>query len=79
MPALDADEQHPPDEQDRPHFASFVLRCWKGESGQVRARLLDVHSGVSHPLADLADLPGLVDRLLAETVQEAAADMDNHS
>jgi len=79
MPTLGASEQHPPDEQDRPHLASFVLRCWQGEGGRVRARLLDVHSGINHPLSDLTDLPGLVERLLAQTVQVPPNEVGNRS
>ncbi len=48
------------------HFTSFVLRCWVGDGGQMRARLTDVHSGLSYPVADPADLPGLVSHLVAQ-------------
>lgn len=54
------------EESDAPHYASFILRCWTGKGGKVRVRLIDVHSGVSRPVTDLADLPGLVRRLVAE-------------
>lgn len=47
-----------------PYYASFVLRCWTCETGQIRARLTDVHSGISYPVTDLADLPGLVRRMV---------------
>lgn len=47
-----------------PHHASYILRCWTGDMGQIRARLIDVHSGVTWPVADLLDLPGLVQRLM---------------
>ena len=43
---------------------SFILRCWIDASGEVRARLIDVHSGVGYPLDRLSDLPGLVRRLV---------------
>ena len=56
-------------EPDLSHHASFVLRCWTSDE-QVRARLIDVHSGVTRPLADLAELPGLVRRLMAEALLE---------
>jgi hypothetical protein len=32
--------------------------------GQIRARLIDVHSGATWPVADLVDLPALVRRLM---------------
>ncbi len=52
------------DDLDPDHRASFVLRCWIDTEGEVRARLIDVHSGVGYPLARLSDLPGLIQRLL---------------
>jgi hypothetical protein len=51
---------------DPPHYASFVLRCWTS-GGQVRARLIDVLSGASYPVADLQELPSLVERLVAKS------------
>ncbi len=52
--------------RESPHYASFVLRCWTCEMGQIRARLTDVHSGISYPVTDLADLPGLVRRMVTQ-------------
>ena len=49
-----------------PHYTSFILRCWFSDTGQLRARLIDVQSGASHLVKDWADLPELV-RCLAET------------
>jgi hypothetical protein len=49
------------------HHASFVLRCWTDAAGGVRVRLIEVHSGVSYPLARLVDLPDLVRRLLVRS------------
>jgi hypothetical protein len=46
------------------HRASYILRCWTDTVGGVRVRLIDARSGVSYPLARLADLPDLVRRLL---------------
>lgn len=63
-PAFDSREPEPP------HYASFVLRCWTGDLGQIHARLIDVHSGVSRPVSDLAELPGLVRHL----IEQAAPD-----
>jgi hypothetical protein len=50
------------------HYASFVLRCWIGGSGRIQARLIDVQSGISHPLASLADLPQQVQHLMAPAI-----------
>jgi len=47
-----------------PQHASFILRCWTGAHGQARGRLIDVRSGRDYPMANLADLPELVQRLL---------------
>jgi hypothetical protein len=58
---------HPPPDQEMTtssHHASYILRCWTGDLGQIRARLIDVHSGVTWPVADLFDLPGLLQRLM---------------
>ncbi len=44
---------------------SFILRCWPGATGQVRARLIDVRSKQAYPVARLADLPALIERLLS--------------
>ena len=52
------------DDFDPNRRASFVLRCWIDAEGEVRARLIDVHSGVGYPLAHPSDLPGLIQRLL---------------
>lgn len=48
-----------------PDYASFILRCWTNKQGQVRARLIDVHSGVSHPVTSLTTLPELIRGLVA--------------
>ena len=53
-----------------PRYASFILRCWTSDAGQLRARMIDVRSGVSRPLADLAELPGLVRHLMAEALPD---------
>jgi hypothetical protein len=55
------------EEAGSPLYASFILRCWIDESGQTRARLVDVQSGVSHMLNDLDAVSDLVRRLLART------------
>jgi hypothetical protein len=49
-----------------PRYASFILRCWTSDGGELRARLIDVRSGISRPLADLSELPGLIRQLTAE-------------
>ena len=56
------------EEPDTIHHASFILRCWTDEAREMRARLIDVRSGISYPLTDLAGLPALVRRLVTETV-----------
>ena len=38
--------------QSTSHPVSFVMRCWVGRGEVVRARVTDVRSGVSYPLAD---------------------------
>lgn len=55
-----------------PPHTSFVLRCWTDTDGGFRARLIDVLTGVGHPVAVLADLPPLIERLLARPQQPAA-------
>lgn len=50
-----------------PHYASFILRCQASTGGRVRARLVDVRSGISCPVHDLDELPDIVRRLLAQT------------
>ena len=67
--AIDDHAPHPPirpEEPDLPRYASFVLRCWTGADGHVRARLIDANSGVGHPIGELGELPQLVRRLLEE-------------
>ncbi len=59
------EERHKP-----PTYASFVLRCWTGDAGQIRARLIDLNSGVSYAVADLARLPGLVRHLTTGDLPE---------
>ena len=60
--------------EDAPQYASFLLRCWAGEGGRVRARLIEVRSGLSYPLADLAGLPSLVQHLVARAGQATLPD-----
>ena len=57
------------DDFDPNHRASFVLRCWIDAEGEVRARLIDAHSGVDYPLARQSDLPGLIRRLLLRQLE----------
>ncbi len=56
--------------------ASFVLRCWIDAEGEVHTRLIDVHSGVSYPLAHQSDLPELIWRLLLQ--RSEAPDVSAH-
>jgi len=60
---------------DLPHYASFILRCWIGEQGQIHARLIDVNSGIGQPLADLEELPRQV-RLMMERAVIPAPSQD---
>ena len=55
------------EEHNLPLYSSFILRCWIGRGGQVRARLIEVRSGVSHPVIDLDELPELLYRLITNT------------
>jgi hypothetical protein len=50
-----------------PRYASFILRCWIGEEGQLRARLIDIRTGVGHIIGNLDLLPDLVHRLVTNT------------
>jgi len=58
-----------------PSGASFVLRCWLTANGHARGYLLDVRSGVKHPVPDLAELPDLV-RSLISMLAESGRDQD---
>ncbi len=49
-----------------PRYVSFILRCHVNTEGSVRVRLLDVRSGVSCPVGDLDELPGIVRRLMSD-------------
>jgi hypothetical protein len=53
-----------------PHYMSFILRCWTSDTGLIRCRLIDVHSGSSCPVADLSDLPDLVRRWVIQAVPD---------
>ena len=52
---------------DAVHHASFVLRCWIDTQGCFRARLIDVLTGVSYPVAGLVDLGTLIEQLMARS------------
>jgi len=64
-PDVDSDIAPDRSESDPPQFTSLILRCWRGEMGQLRIRLVNVNSGVSHLVADLNELPDLVRRQVA--------------
>jgi len=66
LPTRSLDNQ----EAESPHYASFILRCWTSDLGQIRARLIDVHTGVSRPVTDLDELPGLVRHLVAQALPD---------
>lgn len=50
-----------------PCYTSFILRCWTSEEGQLRARLIDIRTGVGYVIGSLAVLPDLVYRLVTNT------------
>jgi len=59
------------------HPVSFVMRCWVVRGDTVRARLTEVRTGVSYPLADLADLPALVRSLVLDaSLPSSSTDSD---
>jgi hypothetical protein len=55
----------------RTYYASFILRCQASPDGRVRARLVNVRSGLSWPVNDLDELPDIVRRLLTQSAPEA--------
>lgn len=55
----------PSDKDGVSRYAAFVLRCLVDEQGQVRGRVLDAGSGVSHSFADVDELPWLIRRLVS--------------
>ena len=54
-------------------YASFILRCWLGDREQMRARLVDVNSGVSYPVSHLNQLPRLLGQLLRRALFQPPA------
>jgi hypothetical protein len=52
-------------EEKPPRYTSFILRCWVDGQGEIRCRLVEVGSGISHPLRDLVALPALVKHLVS--------------
>ena len=63
----------PHDQTDGAHtyYASFILRCQVSPGGRVRARLVNVRSGLSWPVNVLDELPEIVRRLLAQSAPVA--------
>jgi hypothetical protein len=53
-----------------PHYTSFILRCHVDTDGRVRARLVDVRSGISCPIGDLEEVPGIVRGLLTPVAED---------
>jgi hypothetical protein len=45
-------------------YQTYILRCWVGEGRQIRARLIAVSTGVSHPVGNLAELPETLKQLI---------------
>lgn len=64
------DPEHAPSRDiqvtDASGHASFILRCWAAPGQPVRVRIVDVNTGVSHPVADLNTLPAFLRELIAE-------------
>lgn len=60
------------------HYVSFIVRCWQDSEAHLRARLVDVNSGVSYPVANLNGLPAVLRRLL-HSVFVPAEGSDNNS
>ena len=60
------DDLYSPLDEEATHHQSFVLRCWRDASGDVRVRLVDVRSGRSYSLSSIQDIPTLVQRLAGE-------------
>ena len=52
------------------HRVNFILRCWIDKTKQAHAYVIDVRSGVSYPVARLADLPQALERLLFLGIHE---------
>lgn len=46
-------------------YATYILRCWTTRSEKLRVRLVDVSSGIEHPVHDVSVLPDLLRRLIA--------------
>ena len=43
---------------------SFILRCWIGADEQVRILLINAQTGATYPIADLAELPAMLNSLI---------------
>jgi len=55
-------------QNDRPVLQScYVLRLWWAQSGELYGYVLDVRSGIRHPLSRLAELPALIRSLVAKS------------
>jgi hypothetical protein len=66
MKASQRTEPHNQIEDAQPRHASFILRCQTSAGGRLRARLVDVRSGVSCSIGDLDELPDIVRGLLSQ-------------
>jgi hypothetical protein len=71
MKASNQTEPHDQVDGAQPHYTSFILRCQASTGGRVRARLVNVRSGLSWPVNDLDKLPDIVRRLLAQAAPAA--------
>jgi hypothetical protein len=46
-----------------PHF-SFILRCWRDDSGLLRGQLIDAMTQQAHPFATLDELTRKISNLI---------------
>jgi hypothetical protein len=49
--------------QPTPHF-SFILRCWRDDSGLLRGQLIDAMTQQAHPFATLEELTRKISNLI---------------
>lgn len=61
------------------YHTSFILRCWQDNGDSLRARLVDVNSGISYPVPDLDKLPELVWHLLQQMHFSLPPSTTNHT
>ncbi|WP_104992189.1 hypothetical protein [Deinococcus sp. NW-56] len=55
--------EHPPPRQASPGRPEFVMSVWRDASGAWRGRLKSLRDGAERAVADVRELPGLLDTL----------------